>query len=63
MKIQIAKHHLIGKQLKAHGLDETKFSITEEALYYIIRHYTREAGVRELNRYIDHLFVKSLRKS
>jgi ATP-dependent Lon protease len=61
-KIQIAKHHLIGKQLKAHGLDETKFSITEEALYYIIRHYTREAGVRELNRYIGSLVRKVIKE-
>lgn len=61
-KIQIAQKHLLEKQLAAHGLDNDKFSITEETLYYIVRHYTREAGVRELNRYIGSLIRKAIKE-
>jgi len=61
-KIQIAQKHLLEKQLAAHGLDNNKFSITEETLYYIVRHYTREAGVRELNRYIGSLVRKAIKE-
>src|SRR5690606_26698949 len=57
-KIQIAQKHLMEKQLQAHGLDKDKFSIDEATLYYIVQHYTREAGVRELNRYIGSLVRK-----
>ncbi|MFA7589681.1 MAG: endopeptidase La, partial [Acholeplasmataceae bacterium] len=61
-KFQIARRHLIKKQLKAHGLKDVSFSITDDAIYYIIRHYTREAGVRELNRYIGSLVRKSIKE-
>ena len=61
-KFQIAKRHLITKQLKAHGITEKEFSITDDSIYYIIRHYTREAGVRELNRYIGALIRKSIKE-
>ncbi|MCK9236299.1 MAG: endopeptidase La [Acholeplasmataceae bacterium] len=61
-KFEIAKRHLIKKQLKAHGLDEKSFQITDEAIYIIIRHYTREAGVRELNRYIGALIRKGIKE-
>jgi len=61
-KIQIAQKHLLEKQLAAHGLDKEKFSIAEETLYYIVRHYTREAGVRELNRYIGSLVRKAIKE-
>lgn len=61
-KIQIAQKHLLEKQLLAHGLDNDKFSIAEETLYYIVRHYTREAGVRELNRYIGSLVRKAIKE-
>jgi ATP-dependent Lon protease len=61
-KIQIAQKHLLEKQLAAHGLDKEKFSISEESLYYIVRHYTREAGVRELNRYIGSLVRKAIKE-
>ena len=61
-KFQIAKRHLIEKQLKAHGLKATQFEITDESIYYIIQHYTREAGVRELNRYIGALIRKSVKE-
>ncbi len=61
-KFQIARRHLIKKQLKAHGIKEKDFSITDEAIYHIIRHYTREAGVRELNRYIGALIRKGIKE-
>ena len=61
-KFQIAKKHLIRKQLKAHGLKEEQFSVSDEAIYKIIRHYTREAGVRELNRYIGALIRKAIKE-
>lgn len=61
-KFNIAKSHLIGKQLKAHGISNKEFSVTDETLYYIIRHYTREAGVRELNRFIGTLIRKGIKE-
>ena len=61
-KFQIAKLHLIEKQLKAHGINHKQFSMTDESIYYIIRHYTREAGVRELNRYIGALIRKVIKE-
>jgi ATP-dependent Lon protease len=60
-KHKIAIKHLVPKQLKAHGITEKEFSIDDEAVYYIIRHYTREAGVREVNRYIGSLIRKSIK--
>lgn len=60
-KHKIAQKHLVPKQLKAHGITSKEFSIDDEAIYYIIRHYTREAGVRELNRYIGSLIRKSIK--
>jgi ATP-dependent Lon protease len=60
-KYQIARRHLIKKQLKAHGLKEKDFKISDEAIYHIIQHYTREAGVRELNRYIGALIRKGIK--
>ena len=61
-KFNIATNHLIEKQLKAHGITRKEFSITDETLYYIIRHYTREAGVRELNRFIGTLIRKGIKE-
>ncbi len=61
-KFQIARRHLIKKQLKAHGITEKEFSITDDAIYHIIQHYTREAGVRELNRYIGALIRKGIKE-
>ena len=57
-KIGIAKNHLIPKQLGSHGLDETEAVIEPVALIEIIRRYTREAGVRELERKIATVFRK-----
>lgn len=61
-KFNIAKSHLIDKQLKAHGISDKEFSITDETVYHIIRHYTREAGVRELNRFIGTLIRKGIKE-
>lgn len=61
-KFKIARLHLIRKQLKAHGLKEAQFSVSDEAIYHIIRHYTREAGVRELSRYIGALIRKAIKE-
>lgn len=61
-KVEIAKRHLIDKQVKAHGLKKGEFELTEEGLRDLIRYYTREAGVRTLEREIARLARKSLRK-
>lgn len=61
-KFNIARNHLISKQLNAHGITKNEFSITDETIYYIIRHYTREAGVRELNRFIGTLIRKGIKE-
>jgi ATP-dependent Lon protease len=60
-KFEIAKRHLLKKQLKAHGLESSMFKVDDEVIYYIVRHYTREAGVRELNRYIGALIRKTIK--
>ena len=49
-KFQIAKHHLLSKQMKKHGLKGTQFKVQDAVLYTLIDDYTREAGVRELER-------------
>ncbi|WP_417524802.1 endopeptidase La [Marinovum sp.] len=51
-KTEIAKRHLISKQIKNHGLKKTEFELTDEALQDMVRYYTREAGVRNLEREI-----------
>jgi ATP-dependent Lon protease len=61
-KVNIAKQHLIPKQLKLHGLKKGEWSITDEALCDIIRYYTREAGVRNLEREIANLARKSVKE-
>ncbi|TMV08837.1 endopeptidase La [Ruegeria sediminis] len=61
-KREIAKQHLIGKQIKNHGLKAKEFDLTDEALTAIIRTYTREAGVRNLEREIAKVARKSLTK-
>jgi ATP-dependent Lon protease len=60
-KFQIAKRHLLLKQLKSHGLKASMFMMDDDVIYFIIRHYTREAGVRELNRYIGALVRKAIK--
>ncbi|KPM17968.1 endopeptidase La [Citromicrobium sp. WPS32] len=61
-KVEIAQRHLLPKQIADHGLEEGEFSLTEDALRDLIRYYTREAGVRTLEREIARLARKSLRK-
>ena len=58
-KFNIAKKHLIPKQLKANGLKASILKITDEAIYTIIDNYTKEAGVRTLERYIAKLCRKA----
>ena len=59
-KREIARQHLIDKQVKNHGLKKTEFELTDAALTEIIRTYTREAGVRNLEREIAKLARKSV---
>lgn len=61
-KVEIAKLHLIAKQVEAHGLKAGEFELTEEGLRDLIRYYTREAGVRTLEREIARLARKALRR-
>jgi ATP-dependent Lon protease len=60
-KIEIAKQHLIPKQIKSHGLKKGEWSISDDALRDLIRYYTREAGVRNLEREIANLTRKAVR--
>ncbi|CUH86274.1 Lon protease [Phaeobacter sp. CECT 5382] len=61
-KREIAKQHLISKQVKNHGLKAKEFSLSDDALNDIIRVYTREAGVRNLEREIAKVARKALTK-
>jgi len=61
-KVQIAKRHLIPKQMEAHGLKPDELVFADEALRKMIQHYTREAGVRTLERELAKVARKSLRQ-
>ncbi len=61
-KVEIAKRHLIPKQMEAHGLKAEELIFTDEALRKMIQHYTREAGVRTLERELAKVARKSLRQ-
>ena len=61
-KIEIARRHLIEKQLDAHGLKSQEWSISDPALRDVIRYYTREAGVRNLEREIANLTRKATKE-
>jgi len=61
-KIQICRRHLIRKQVREHGLDPEKFNLSDNALSDIIRRYTREAGVRDLERRIAAICRKVARQ-
>ena len=61
-KIEIARQHLIPKQLERHGLKPEEWQISENALREVIRHYTREAGVRNLEREIAKLLRKAIKE-
>jgi ATP-dependent Lon protease len=60
-KVEIARRHLIPKQIPAHGLKKTEWTITDDALHDLIRYYTREAGVRNLEREIANLTRKAIK--
>jgi ATP-dependent Lon protease len=61
-KIEIAKRHIVPKQIEAHGLDKYKISLRDEAISKIINEYTREAGVRNLEREIASVLRKTARE-
>ena len=61
-KLDIAKNHLIPKELEEHGLTTLQVSISDESIMTLIRNYTKESGVRELERVIATLFRKIVKK-
>jgi len=61
-KVEIAKRHLIAKQMSENGLKEDEWSISDSALRDVIRYYTREAGVRSLEREIANLARKAVKE-
>ncbi len=61
-KVEIAERHLIAKQVEAHGLKDGEFTLTHDGLRALIQMYTREAGVRTLEREIAKLARKALRR-
>ncbi|MFN4141620.1 endopeptidase La [Aestuariivirga sp.] len=61
-KLEITKRHLIPKAMEHHGLQAKEFEVTQDALYEVIRRYTREAGVRNLEREINSLARKAVKE-
>jgi ATP-dependent Lon protease len=61
-QVEIAKRHLVAKQLKAHGLKKAEWTISDQAIRDIIRYYTREAGVRNLERELASLTRKAIKQ-
>ena len=61
-KLEIAKRHLIPKIRKDHGLEESEWNVADDSIRDLVRYYTREAGVRSLEREIARLARKSVRK-
>ncbi len=61
-KLEIARRHLIDKQIKANGLKPEEWAITDDGLRDLIRHYTRESGVRNLERELASLIRKAVRQ-
>ena len=61
-KVEIAKRHLLPKQVEAHGLKDHEWSVSDSALRSLIRYYTREAGVRNLEREIANLARKAVKQ-
>jgi ATP-dependent Lon protease len=60
-KVEIAKRHLIDKQLNAHGMKDGEWSISDDAVRDLCRYYTREAGVRNLERELANLARKGIK--
>ena len=61
-KVEIAERHLVAKQVETHGLKDGEFTLTQDGLRALIQRYTREAGVRTLEREIARLARKALRQ-
>lgn len=61
-KVEIARRHLIPASMTAHGLEESEWSIDEKGLQLLIRNYTREAGVRNLEREVSNLARKAVKE-
>ena len=61
-KVEIAIRHLIPKQIKDHGLKKSEWSLSEDAIRDLVRYYTREAGVRNLEREIANLARKTIKE-
>jgi len=61
-KVEISKRHLIRKQIEQHGLRDGEWSISDDALRDVIRYYTREAGVRNLERELANLARKAVKE-
>ena len=61
-KVEIAKRHLVPKQVRENGLKKNEWSISDAALHDLIRYYTREAGVRNLEREIANLARKAVKE-
>jgi len=61
-KVEICKRHLISKQIEQHGLKKGEWSITDDGLRDLVRYYTREAGVRNLERELANLARKSVKE-
>ena len=61
-KLDIARNHLVPKQLEEHGLTSLQVQISDEVIMMLIRNYTKEAGVRELERKLSTLFRKIVKK-
>jgi ATP-dependent Lon protease len=61
-KVEIAKRHLIAKQAEANGLKKEEWSLSDEALRDLVRYYTREAGVRSLEREIANVARKAVKE-
>ena len=61
-KLQIVRRHLLAKQMELTGLKKTEFDITDQALRNLIRHYTKEAGVRNLERELANLCRKAIKE-
>ncbi|CEI84795.1 endopeptidase La [Ehrlichia minasensis] len=61
-KLEIARTHLIPKLYKDHGLQEKEWSISDDAIYHLIRMYTRESGVRNFKREIANLMRKAVKE-
>ncbi|MGC1193996.1 MAG: endopeptidase La [Candidatus Dormiibacterota bacterium] len=61
-KLGIAQQHLVPRQMEQHALDASEFQITDESLHSIIRNYTREAGVRGLDRQLAQVMRKVPRR-